>query len=111
MKHNILALLVMFSLSAYAGSPQGVPVMTKSTVGTADSIPLAANLNRGYLLIQNQGNTTCLVAFGVSSLASTGGVQLGAGQYYEPVEAYMKSAVHMSCSLSGQTIQFIETNW
>lgn len=101
----------LFCFNLYAGSPQGVPVHTQATVGTSDSIPLAANANRGYLFIQNQGTVDCRVAYNKTVAATGGSILLQAGQYLEPIEAFSKTNIHMTCLSAGQTIEFVETNW
>jgi hypothetical protein len=108
MKLFLISLLL--PIFAYAGSPQGIPTMTVATVGTSNVVALAANPNRGYLGIQNQGTGVCQVSFG-AAIASTEGVQLQINQYYEPTEAYLKAAVYMKCANASQTIQFVESNF
>jgi hypothetical protein len=99
----------LITVSAFAGSPHTVPIMTAVTVGTSSQLALAANQYRGYLIIQNQGTSTCLVSFG-SPITGNHGLQIAANQNYEPVEAFVKSAVYMQCG-SNSTIEFAETNY
>lgn len=105
-----LLFALLFSSALWA-SPQGVPVMTTVTVTSADGIVVAQNLNRGYLGIQNQGTGNCYVAFGAATTAIGGYVILPPNQYYEPVEGFIKSAVHMSCPNNSFTIQVVESNY
>lgn len=104
-----LLLLLFVSLSLFA-SPQGEPVHSEATVTSTASLALAANKNRGYLLIQNKGSVSCYVRFG-STFTGTNGVLITTGQYYEPVSAFVKSAVYVVCASGSNTIHFAETNW
>ena len=103
-------LLFLFGSVLFA-SPQGVPTMTTVTVTSADGIALTQNLNRGYLLIQNQGVNNCYVSFGAATTASGGYIILPGNQYYEPVEAFVKSSVSMRCPNVTETVQFLEVNY
>ena len=106
---KLLLITLAFVPFIFAGSPQSVSVMTSASIGTASAVALAANGNRGYLLIQNNGSVTCQVKFG-SAITSTEGVQLTAGQYYEPWVA-PKEAVYMKCAGAATPIQLVEGNW
>lgn len=109
---KLLALLLLIPVIGYA-SPQGVPVFSNATCGTSPGTLLAANRNRGYLLIQNQGSDTsghCYIKPG-SAVVSTDGVWVDSGQNYETIEAYTKQAWYCRCDNSGQTFAIIETNW
>jgi hypothetical protein len=106
---NILLILGLLSTSLWA-SPQGVPVNTTTVVGTDSIEALAANKNRGYLIMQNNGSGNCWVKFG-SAQTGLEGLVLGASQNYEPVESFSKSSVYMRCAASGSSIVFLETNY
>lgn len=103
-------LLFFVSSVVLAGSPQSVPVHSQASIGTSSTLALAANKDRGYLMIQNKGGDSCQVKFG-SAITGTEGILITAGQYYEPVEAFLKSAVYMSCTGSGNNVVFLEGNW
>lgn len=110
MKNFFLFVLAVLPQLVMAGSPQAAPVHSQTTVGTSSVLALAANKDRGYLIIQNKGGDSCQVKFG-SAITGTEGISITAGQYYEPVEAFIKSAVYMKCSGAGNDIVFLEGNW
>lgn len=107
---NVIILLSLLTLNAWAGSPQAVFSQSQVTAGNTSAIALAANANRGYLLIQNQGDANCYVKFGAAIGSGNDGVLIAAAQYYEPYIA-PKTAVYMKCASINQTIQFVEGNY
>lgn len=102
-----LLLLIPFELM---GSPQGVPRLTTATVGTSPSTALAANPYRGYLIIQNQGNGTCIMNFG-TAVVTPDGIEILPGQNYEVVEGFIKSLVSIQCNRANTKFVFLETNY
>lgn len=109
MKLLLLALLLV-GAPLLAGTPQGVPVLTTTVVGTSSVQALAANKNRGYLIIQNNGSGDCWMK---PSSSQTGleGLVIGAGENYEPVSAFIKSSIYMRCAATGSSIVFLEANY
>lgn len=108
MKYVLTAIAILCSIAI--ASPQGVPVNTTYVVGTSSVEALAANKNRGYLLIQNNGSDSCWAKFGATQ-TSREGVVIGAGENYEMVNAYIKSSVYMICGATGSSIVFVESNY
>lgn len=103
--------VVLFLLPFFAdASPQGVPVITQYTVSTSSVQALAENKNRGYLLIQNNSSGNCWVKFG-STQTGREGVVIGTSQNYEMINGFVKSSVYMTCSASGSSIVFVESNF
>lgn len=105
---------VLFLLSicsfVYAGSPQGFPALTTTVVGTGVSTALAANKDRGYLIIQNNGSGNCWMKFG-TTMSGVEGLVIGSGQNYEPSQSFIKSALFMRCTVAGSSIVMVEANW
>ena len=115
---TLISLLCFLSITSYAktvphrklgASPQGVPGRTAVTVGNASTLVIGANINRGYLIIQNQGSVTCQLVFG-AAITGSEGLKIQTNQNYEPVEAFVKSAVYMKCP-SNTTIEAVWMNW
>ena len=101
MRNNmkILFLGLLISLPLF-GSPQGVPLPpVVVTVGTTSTLIIAANLNRGYLMVQNQGASTinCYISLAGPITANAGLLVVG-GQNYEVVDGFTKSAVYGMCA-------------
>lgn len=94
-------------------SPQGVPVQSTVTCGTANSIFITANPNRGYLLFQNQGSDAtghCHFKAGLP-ISGTEGLWVDQKQNYETVDAFTKQAWYCKCDSPGQTIEILQTNY
>jgi hypothetical protein len=107
MKYFLIVLSVLSSIAI--ASPQGVPVMTYINVGTSPVTALAANKNRGYLIMQNNGSGSCQVSF-TTPIVADEGLIIRTLQNYEPEESFTKSPVYMKCSV-GSSIVFLETNF
>ncbi len=104
---KLLLLLIPMTIVA---SPQGVPKLTSVTVGTSATVALPANPYRGYLIMQNQGLSSCVVS-PVTPLVSPDGLIILPGQNYEMIEAFTKSAVNAQCGPGSSRIVFLETNY
>lgn len=91
-------------------SPQGVPALTSTTVGVTSTVALAANPYRGYLIMQNQGPYSCVMA-PASSVVSPNGILVLSGQNYELQQAFIKSAISVQCGGSSSRIVFLEANF
>ncbi len=103
--------LVLLSLAVIVlASPQGIPVHTNTVISTDSTQLLAANPNRGYVLVQNNGAVSCQLKFGSAITEANDGVVIGSGQNYEAINAYVKSPVYMKCA-SGASIAAIESNY
>lgn len=101
---------MLFPMSLMA-SPQGVPRISSTIVGTSAVQALAANPYRGYLIMQNQGTTGSCLMSPVTPLVSPDGILISAGQNYEMQGAFVKSAINFQCDNTGNRIVFIETNF
>lgn len=109
----LLLTIFLLPTALFAASPQGFPVMTDYQVTTTASTQVvAANKDRGYMLIQNKGSSTCQFAFG-QDLAGLGtdGLFIGTLQNYEPVAAFVKSALYVRCGSVPTVITIAESNW
>lgn len=107
---------VMFLTVIVNASPQGVPAMTNFTVVTAGNQAYQAlpyNKDRGYLIIQNNGSSTCYVSLGASLTGTIGtqGLAIATAQNYEPQQAFVKSAVFVQCGVVPTQISFLESNF
>lgn len=105
-----LLIVMSFSSLVLLGSPQGFPVETQVQISSTPALALAANPNRGYLIMQNNGSGNCQVRFG-SAITYGEGIILGAGQNYEPQQSFIKAGVYMKCASAGSSIVFIESNF
>lgn len=105
-----MKLLLLLFPALLIASPQGVPKLTVTTVGTTSVTALAANPYRGYLIMQNQSGASCIMS-PVSPLVSPDGIQIDSGQNYEVQQSYIKSAIYMQCGAAGSRIVFLETNF
>lgn len=104
--------LLMFLVTAVVlASPQGVPVLTQATgiSSSASTQILAANRNRGYLIIQNESGFNCTVA--PVPIVNGIGLLLTNGQNYETIEAFTKSAWYATCTNNGSSLTILETNY
>lgn len=102
-------LLLLIPATIFA-SPQGVPALSVATVGTTAVTALVANPYRGYLIMQNQGNYSCVVRPG-ATVVSPDGLLILPGQNYEMQEAFTKSLISAQCGGAGNRIVFLETNY
>lgn len=91
------ALLLIPSLLFGVGSPQTVTVMTSATGATSDAVIVAANKNRGSLIVQVIGSSACYIAFGTAAASTTNGFYLA---QYASLQMYVgapKEAVRAIC--------------
>lgn len=104
--------IFLMSLSGvlFAGSPQGVPVETTTIVGTSGVQVLAANADRGYLIVQNNGTGNCFIKF-TGAITGSEGLIIGSGQNFEPTTAFIKKSLNMRCASAGSSIVTLETNY
>lgn len=109
MKKTLIVLGIALCALVVA-SPQGVPVHTNSVVGVTSTEYLAANKNRGYIIIQNNGAGNCQIKFGSAISSDNDGVVIGPSQNYEAVNAYIKSSVYAKCTVSS-SLAAIESNY
>jgi hypothetical protein len=106
-------LFIFLSITAYAGSPQGVPVQSTVSCLSTNTLLVAQNNNRGYLLMQSQGSDTtghCHLKAG-SAITGTEGLWVNSGQNYETVEAFTKQPWYCKCDTTSQTFEVLQTNW
>lgn len=106
-------LLLMFLSGLALASPQGVPIQSTVTCGTSNAILVAANPNRGYLLVQSQGSDKtghCHLKAGLA-ISGTEGLWVDSGQNYETVEAYTKQTWYCKCDSASQTFEILQTNY
>jgi len=105
-------LFLFVSITAF-GSPQGVPGEATATCGTSSGVLVAANPNRGYLILQSQGSDTtghCHVKFGVP-ITGTEGMIVNSGQNWEVVQGFLKQAVYCKCDSASQVFEIAWTNY
>lgn len=108
----ILGLQLLFAINCYA-SPQGVPVQSTVSCGISSGVLVAANPNRGYLIMQNQGSDStghCHLKAG-SAITGTEGLIVNSGQNYETVEAFTKQVWYCKCDSAAQTFEVLQTNY
>lgn len=113
MKSLLLVLVLILNLNAFAGSPQGVPVESTVTCANTNTLLVAANPNRGYLIMQNQGSDAtgnCHFKAG-SVITGSEGLWVKSGQNYETVDAFTKTAWYCKCDTDAQTVEILQTNW
>ena len=109
-----MALLILLAPILAIASPQGVPNQFEVTITQAGVSTVAApvNLNRGYLIMQNKGSSTCQIGIG-TGLKNLGqdGLFIATLQNYEMQQAFMKSSVFLMCGSVPTTFTFVETNF
>lgn len=107
---KLFILLGLIIAAVVAASPQGVAVLTQATgIGSSSTQILARNVNRGYLIIQNESGANCTVA--PTPIVSGIGLLLTNGQNYETVEAFTKSPWYATCVNNGSSLIMLETNY
>lgn len=100
---------LMFSVVAVAAPADRVDIThTEESVDGTTGLHLAANPTRNYLLLQNKGSASVYVKFG-SAHSGTEGIELAAGQSYEPIKA-PADAIYMKSASGTQTVLTAEGN-
>lgn len=107
----LFAWLLLPSVLFAVGSPQVVSVMTAATGTTSDASILAANKNRGSLLIQVKGTNPCYIAFGTTAASTTNGVYVAQYEELQFDVGAPKEAVRAICTGGTSAIQIVEGNW
>lgn len=107
MKNFILLSSLFLSLNSFAKENKtAITNQIGPTVTVASTQYLAQNLNRNYLLIQNNGATNVIVKFG-SVQAGTEGVQIAPGLSYNPI-AVPPDAVFIRSASATDPLTIIE---
>lgn len=89
-------------------SDRSAQISTNVSVTTTSAQFLAANQNRSYLLIQNNGTTA--IHYRLDSAATTSDIKIAAGGAYEPINQ-PTNALHLISASGTNSVSIVEGSY